>query len=69
MTDSIEIEYKGVEFYVEYDIYQEDDNRWEIDCINVFEHKGTCFSDFLDEETLEDVYELIDEATKKRASI
>lgn len=69
MTDSIEINYKEVEFYVEFDVYQEDNNIWVIDCINVFTHKDTCFLEFLDEEALEDVYELIDKATKKRSEI
>jgi hypothetical protein len=49
-TESIEIEYKGVKFDVEFDWTREDDGVEHVECINELEHKGTCFMEFLEED-------------------
>ena len=68
MAETITINYKGVDFEVEYDWTREDDGVEHVECINEIEHKGTCFMEFLDSDIEEGlIEEAIDEATKKDA--
>ena len=48
MAETITINYKGVDFEVEYDWTREDDGVEHVECINEIEHKGTCFMGFLE---------------------
>ena len=62
-TQSIEIEYKGIKFDVEFDWVREDDGVEHVECINEITHKGTCFMEFLEEGIEEKkIEEAIDEA-------
>jgi hypothetical protein len=48
MSETITIEYKSIEFEVEFDWTREDDGVEHVECINEIEHKGTCFMEFLE---------------------
>ncbi|BAQ92834.1 hypothetical protein [uncultured Mediterranean phage uvMED] len=68
MTQTTTIEYKGIEFDVEFDWVTEDDGVEHVECITEIEHKGTCFMEFLENDIEEGlIEEAIDEATKKDA--
>ena len=43
MIDSIEIEYKGIKFDVEFDWVEEDDGVQHVECINEIKYKGVSF--------------------------
>ena len=68
MAETITINYKGVDFEVEYDWTREDDGVEHVECINEITHKGTCFYELLESDIEEGkIEEAIDEATKKDA--
>jgi hypothetical protein len=64
MAETITIEYKSIQFDVEFDWIREDDGVEHVECINEIEHKGTCFMEFLEwdihegliEEAIEEAY-------------